>query len=61
MQRSQETGVRRQNEQPGENIQYPVPQSGIPQGGRISNVQVNSPKTGSQETGDRIKQKTSRQ
>ena len=39
----------RQNEQPGRNIQYPVPLCGIPQGGRMSNVQVNSRKTGKPE------------
>jgi len=27
----------------GENIQYPVPPCGIPQGGRISNIQVEQP------------------
>jgi len=40
---SQESEFRSQNEQPEENIQYHVPPCGIPQSGRISNVQGEQP------------------
>ena len=56
--RIQESEFRSQNEQPEENIQYPVPHCGMPQSGRISNVQGEQPGDIRRKTGVRIKPKT---